>query len=350
MEDCLHSVIAVYSSNPQGPLSLLARVPRLLKGAAVEGVISTKRALRIPAMRRSIFVVPADNADAIFSATRFPEAVYTSILRRAGVEPEEYERLKREILLAAGLPKSIDQIRDAIREPPDELGLVLQYMCTQGDLLRIRSASLRSNELTYAATRVWIGRELRRGDQYEALIWLAGEYLRAFGPASVEDFTWWSGVPAARAEEAVRAHEVVDLGKGQLLHAKDERAFAGTRPHTGRVSLLPKWDCYTMGYAKASRARFVQPALLPLVYDSGGDALPMVLVEGRVRGTWSMRLNRDRSRIELQMFDTPGPKLRAAIEAEAELAANFLDAPRLVIEWSKVAKPEGKDRATRSGA
>jgi len=338
VEDCLHSVIGVCSSNPQGPLSLLARVPRLMRGAAVEGVISTKRAVRIPAMRRSIFMVPTERADVIYSATRLPEDVYRQILKRAGVGDKRYADLKRDILLAAGFPKSTDEIRDAIASPPNDLGPVLRYLCAQGDLLRIKSSSIRSNVMTYAATRVWLGRDLKLLDQYASVEWLAGAYLTAFGPASVDDFAWWTGLPAARASEALDTIQTVDVGEGLLLHARDERPFFQTRPHTGRVNLLPKSDCYTMGYAQDSRARFVHPSLLERVYDRSGDGQPMVLVEGEVQGTWSIRFTKAKAALTLSMFDRPGAKLRAALEDEAMMVGTFLDAHDVVVTLEKVPK------------
>ena len=119
----MQSVIGVSSHNPSGPLSLLARVPRLLKGAAVEGVISTKRAARIPAMRQKVFMVPMETAPAILAATR-NETPYRSALRRVGIDEEDYKNLRREVLLAAGFPKTIDEIREALRSPPEDLAPV----------------------------------------------------------------------------------------------------------------------------------------------------------------------------------------------------------------------------------
>jgi hypothetical protein len=338
VEDCLHSVIGVYSANPSGALSLLARVPRLLKGAAVEGVIGTKRAVRIPGMRRSIFMVPTETAPAIFWATH-ADGPSRWLLRRSGIDEEEYERLKREILLAAGFPKTLEQIQDAVREPPEHLAHVIQAMCTDGSLLRIKSSSIRTNALTYASTKVWLGEELKKVPQAQALAWLAGEYLTAFGPATAQDFAWWSGMPAAHAADALDAQDPAHLNDGMLIHRRDARALDGTRANLGRVNLLPKWDCYMMGYAPDGRARFVHPSLLPHVYETGGDSRPVVLVEGEVGGTWTFRFTRDRITITLSMFDTPGQRLRAALMSETELVASFLEASDVRIEQVKVERP-----------
>jgi winged helix DNA-binding protein len=93
---------------------------------------------------------------------------------------------------------------------------------------------LRSNELRYVAV------QLEEAEADAALAWLAGEYLRAFGPARVKDFTWWAGVTATRAKAALAEHDTVETD-GYLLRARDLRAFEAAQPARG-VDLIPKWD------------------------------------------------------------------------------------------------------------
>ena len=337
-------MIGVSSLNPHGPLSLLARVPRLLKGAAVEGVISTKRAARIPAMRRQLFMVPMETAPAILAATR-SEAPYRSALRRAGIDDEQFKKLRHDVLLAAGFPKTEDEIYEALRNPPDDLGPVLNAMSSEGVLLRIKSPNIRSNDFTFAATKVWVGKEMKNLSQEEALAWLAGGYLAAFGPVTYEDFAWWAGVKPEQAAAALDEHDPARLSDGLLIHRKDERALEGTRAHLGRVNLLPKQDCYTMGYAPNGRARFVHSSLLPVAYDGLGNAQPLVLVEGEVQGTWGFRGAGDRITISIQMFESLEPRLQAALEAEAELVGNFLEASTVAIDQERIARPARKTAA-----
>ena len=51
-------------------------------------------------------------------------------------------------------------------------------------------------------------------------------------------------------------------------------------PEQGSVDLLPKWDCYTMGYAPDGRQRFVRPEARSHVYNEAGDGLGAVFVDG----------------------------------------------------------------------
>ena len=60
---------------------------------------------------------------------------------------------------------------------------------------------------------------------------------------------------------ALSTVETVELLEdGYLLPAGDLEGFeAAEAPGAQAVDLLPKWDCYTMGYAPGGRQRFVHP-------------------------------------------------------------------------------------------
>ena len=152
-------------------------------------------------------------------------------------------------------------------------------MTRDGELVRVGAKGLRSNELRYVAA------ELEEADADEALAWLAGEYLRAFGPIRAKDFMWWAGVTASRAKQALAAHDTEELDGGLLILAEDRKAFEKATKPQG-VDLLPKWDSYTMGYAPDGRDRFAHPDVVKQCYDFRGDGRPVILVDGQAAGTW----------------------------------------------------------------
>ncbi len=59
---------------------------------------------------------------------------------------------------------------------------------------------------------------------------------------------------------ALSTVKTVELGDGYLLPAGDLEGFeAAEGLGAEAIDLLPKWDCYTMGYAPDTRQRFVPP-------------------------------------------------------------------------------------------
>ena len=115
----------------------------------------------------------------------------------------------------------------------------------------------------------------------EALAELARRYFKSHGPATVQDFVWWSGLTMADANLAI---ELIDRDLRKEL--VEEKLYVGPRRRRAMAStysthLLPAFDEYNVAY----KARH-------LVIDGGAplstwDALgPMVIVDGKAVGTW----------------------------------------------------------------
>jgi hypothetical protein len=190
-------------------------------------------------------------------------------------------------------------------------------MTLEGVLLRVGAGSLRSNALRYVAADDWLEHPgLPQADPDEALSWLAGEYLRAFGPARPEDFRWWTGVSKERATAALGSVETVEVGGGYLLPSAAREDFEAVEaPERGSVDLLPKWDCYTMGYAPDGRRRFVRPEARARVYNEAA-------------GAWEARFagGGGGMQVDLELFERPGALLEKAVEYRFEVAASLLGA------------------------
>jgi hypothetical protein len=301
----LRDVIAVYSAHPTAPLSLHARCADL-DGAAFRRLDG----LRLPAMRKSIHLLPRETAHLAFRATPDPPAERKRRMRVFKFSEARYHELRKPLLEAAREPLTLPELREATGAEPDELKGVSAQMTRDGELVRVGADGLRSNELRYVAA------EIEEADADEALAWLAGEYLRAFGPARVKDFVWWSGVGATRAKAALAAHEPEELDDGLLVRAEDRARFERDRPVQGAVDLLPKWDCYTMGYAPDGRARFAHPDVVDRCYDFRGDGRPVILVDGEAAGTWE--------NLEVDLFEPPTPKVRTALDERLAAVRAFL--------------------------
>jgi hypothetical protein len=301
----LTDVIAVYSSHPSAPLSLHARTKRM--SAAQFRKLDV---LRLPAMRMSIHVLPAKTAHLAFHATPAPPADRKKRMRHFKFTEQRYDELRAQILKAATDPLTLPELREKVGAEPEEFKGISAQMTRDGELLRIGAEGLRSNELGYVAN------ELDDADADEALAWLAGEYLRAFGPIRVKDFVWWAGVTATRAKQALAAHETEELADGLLIRSEDRSKLEKAKKPQG-VDLLPKWDSYTMGYAPDGRDRFADPDVVKECYDFRGDGRPVILVDGQAAGTWEKG--------EVDLFDTVPAKTRKAIDERLEAVKAFLD-------------------------
>jgi Winged helix DNA-binding domain len=302
----LQDVIAVYSSHPSAPLSLHARTRKMTASQ-----FHKLDVLRLPAMRMSIHLMPAKTAHLAFHATPAPPADRKKRMKHFKFTEQRYEELRAQILNAAKAPLTLPELREAVGAEPEEFKGISAQMTRDGELLRVGAKGLRSNELRYVVVQV------DDADADEALAWLAGEYLRAFGPIRAKDFTWWAGVTAGRAKRALAARETEELDGGLIIRAEDRKAFEKAKPVKDAVDLLPKWDSYTMGYAPDGRDRFAHPDVVEQCYDFRGDGRPVLLVDGQAAGTWEKG--------EVELFDKATPKVRKAIDERLDAVNAFLD-------------------------
>ena len=325
----LRAVAGVYSSHPSAPLSLHARA-RAFDNETFRRLDAERRALRLPAMRGSIHLLPRETAHLAFRAVPEPPSGLRQRLKYSGIPEGRYAELRETVLAVADGPRTARDLGQELRATAGYDGSptpVLSGMAREGVLLRVGAEGPRSNALRYVATRAWLGEDLPEADADEALAWLAGEYLRSFGPARPEDFRWWTGVPKGRASAALETVETVESEPGYLLPADDREAFeAAGPPDPDAVDILPKWDCYTMGYAADGRERLVHPEVQDRIYTPVGDGLGVVLVGGRAAGAWEARLSGKVMEFKLDMFERPGARLEEVLRERFGEVAAFLGA------------------------
>jgi hypothetical protein len=114
---------------------------------------------------------------------------------------------------------------------------------------------------------------------------LARRYLAGHGPASVTDFTLWSGLAPATARGAIDrvAHEFESaVVRGEPVWFRDESGAS-----TCAVRLLGGFDVYLLAYKERRFA--LDKKFQARVHPGGGLIRPIVIVCGRVVGAWRLR-------------------------------------------------------------
>jgi Winged helix DNA-binding domain len=331
----LHAVVGVYSAHPTAPLALAARTHGF-SADAFRRLESERVALRVAAMRGSIFLVPRVDAARLALPFLDLETQVGKRLDRWSLTVDDYARIKTAMLTAAAEPAPSTALGAAAGVSGGMLATLLRCLRHEGVVLPIGGGSLRAEQFRYVASQLWAPElaaalvEAPLADEpriHEALVSLAGDYLRAFGPARVADFAWWSGIKGRTATAVLAEHDTVDVGGALLLARGDLDAFEAVAPLKNTVDLLPKWDSYTMGLAADGRARFVHPDVQSRVYSQGGggtlpgDGFPVVLVHGAAAGIWRLTAKDGPS---VDLFDSVGTRTRARIDERIGKVAALL--------------------------
>ncbi len=120
----------------------------------------------------------------------------------------------------------------------------------------------------------------------ESLAFLARKYFRSHGPATIEDFAWWSGIGLndCRLGVSLLGDELVqERWKGLVLFFHRDGRIRGFR--RGCVHLLPPYDEYLIGYK--SRHVALHPDHTHRAHNNSGIFWPVILLDGEVAGNWS---------------------------------------------------------------
>ena len=119
----------------------------------------------------------------------------------------------------------------------------------------------------------------------EALALLARKYFRSHGPATLEDFAWWSGLgilECKRGMDAIGPELIQERWKGLDLYSHETGRTRGFR--SGCVHLLPPYDEYLIGYK--SRHVSLHPDHTHRAHNNSGIFWPVALLDGEVVGNW----------------------------------------------------------------
>lgn len=243
-------------------------------------------------------------------------------------------RLRQLALDAAVLRKGCDALASAIEaEGPltrDALAKVLQRagIGTTGQRL--------PHLLIYAELHGLICGGPRRGKQFTWQLLqtppdrrsleakraeLARRFFQSRGPATVDDFCWWTGLRVSDARVALAAAGDA-LESEQLDEGEYWRAPLPSRKALARAHLLAGFDEWLVGYRL--RDHVVDPKHKGPVNAGGGMIGMCVLLDGIVVGTWRRTLARNSVEVEVALFEKRSAAERAEIEAAVERYAAFL--------------------------
>jgi winged helix DNA-binding protein len=185
----------------------------------------------------------------------------------------------------------------------------------------------RGQSVTFVRPEAWLG-EWRELDSDAALADVVRRYLRAYGPADLNDFArWWGMWPGiGKAAWSAVESELVDVSiegrRAQMLSADLKHMRAMRAQST--TQLLPGFDPYLMGHA--GRDHLFDPMHRWKVSRVAGWISPVVLVDGRVLGVWTHSVNKGRLRVEITPFAPLKPRVVTEAGARTEAIAESLGA------------------------
>lgn len=158
----------------------------------------------------------------------------------------------------------------------------------------------------------------------EALAKLGQIYFRSHGPATLEDFSWWSGLTITDARKTVNL-----LGDTLNVEEIDSKTYYRSSGNTlssesnESTWLLPAYDEFIIGYK--DRDAVIAYKDQSKAISNNGIFRPIIVVDGQVTGIWKRISNKDKVMVETQFFEEPSLEVKERVECAAKDYSNFLE-------------------------
>jgi hypothetical protein len=293
-------LVGLHATGAPNPyLQLFTRMPGFMRPALDQELYERRSLARVRCMRGTLFLLPLDLLPIAWAATR--ELVLgpsTKYLTAQGLTPRSYGRWASLVdAVLAGRSLSAAQVRAELGAGRDvALPAVLNQMCDEGRLLRDRPvAGWRDAHSTYCRLAEALPHvRLNDLDPAHAAALLIERYVARYGPVTLDDTAWWTGLGMRRCRDALDklSSQVTPVhvpgweGEHWVIRGDLDRIMHATRPKRTPISLLAALDPYTMGFRR--RTRLLDRDRQDFVYDRGGNATSVALVNGRIAGVWDV--------------------------------------------------------------
>ena len=303
--------------------------------ADVEHAFDTGDILRTHLLRPTWhFIAPADIRWMLALTSPRVHAMNAAYYRKCGLDSRLFARSRAVIerALQGGKQLTRSELASALRRAGIHAdGMRLAYLMMRAELDAVMcSGARRGKQFTYAlvAERAPDARTLERD---EALAALTRRYFASRGPATLRDYSWWSGLTMREARAGVdmlRTTLVEDVIDGRTYWLVPSGAAVRRRAALpGRAYLLPNYDEYLIAYRDRGSVLDSPPAPRGAVDEYAHH----LVVDGKVRGSWKRTLGFKTATVEVRPFRPLEKNDASALAAEAARYTRFLNMPVTLI-------------------
>jgi hypothetical protein len=323
--EAVTSLGAVQAQDYLGSLWAIGLRTRVATEADVEREIAERRIIRTWPMRGTLHFVPARDVRWMLKLLT-PRPISAAAARHRQLALDDTVFARSKDLLVNALRGGKRLTRDAMyavlraaRIPTDgQRGIhILSRLAQEGVIC---FAAREGKQQTFALLDEWVAARTTLTRE-EALAELTVRYFGGHGPATLQDFTWWSGLAAADAREGLelaRPRLGCDVFGGRAYWRSDARGRSRTSA-SPVARLLPAFDELLVGYR--DRSATLDPAHAGRVHHL---LSPTVVIDGRVVGTWTRVFKKDAVLVKATFFERPPRAWAHAFAAAAEEYGRFV--------------------------
>jgi uncharacterized protein YcaQ len=315
-------------------VALWARMHQL-KRDDIQAALWTDRALvRTSCMRQTLHLLTAKDFPIYIAALRRSRvAAISRIMSKFGVTQREADALNDDVVkaLAAGPLTKLQLTRHLAPRVGKHVQAWMERFWSVFRLAVVEGLVCYGPEEGGQATLVrvdhWLPKQQRISEQ-DAQQLLLRRYLRAYGPATLQDFARWTGFPMPEAKSAWTLHQgelsEVDVEGQKGFVLREDLGILKDSASGGHVlRLAPSFDPYLLGHV--NKNHLLDPAHYKKVYRESAWISPVVLLNGRVAGIWTSQRQGKQLLLEIEPLAKFSKSIKAKLEEEAASLGEFLN-------------------------
>ena len=274
--------------------------------ADVERAINDRQIVISWAMRGTLHAVPAEDLSWMIRLLA-PRVLAKDKRRMEQLELDFKQISKCESIIHAALQDRKQMPRSDLMALLESAGISTKNQRGYHILWRLAQTGLicpgpmDGKQQTFVLLEEWIPVHNRFSAE-ESLKELTKRYFTGHGPATLHDFSWWSGLTVKEARNGIEAAQGV-LHCEKIDGVEYWMGGDGTTESDEQsgIFLLAGFDEYILGYK--DRDAVLQPEYFPrIVPGNNGVFAPLLVVDGEVKGIWRRTIKKDGVEIEVRPF------------------------------------------------
>ena len=271
----------------------------------VETAIDNGEIIRTHLMRPTWHLVSSDDIYMMLELTA-PQIKAVMKARDKILELDQRVYEKTNFVIENALQGGKHLSREELAQELEMINIQTDYNIVSHLLMRaeiegiICSGKTKNNKNTFALLKERVP-GVKKLNRAESSSKLALRYFMSHGPATLQDFIWWSGLSiteSKQALEAIRSNLVSENIDNQTFWFSNSLSIP--EPDRNTVFLLPAYDEFIISYR--DRTASLTSEMHSKAISSNGIFRPIIVINGEVAGLWRKTTQKDIITLETKLF------------------------------------------------
>ena len=303
----------------------------------IEEAINSGKIIRTHILRPTWHFVAADDIYWMLDVSG-PQVkrIILAETKKQGYDEKEFDKINSRIekMLSGNNHLTRNEIIQELnfKKVPGEyiLSPVLIMMYAELDGL-VCNGKMRGKQMTYSLLEERVSKpKSSKLTKEEGLAKLALRYFESHGPATILDFSWWSGFPSTICKQTINAIELqlnsVEIEGQKYWFGKD---YSPENSFRESVHFIAAFDEILISYKTREASILLEHQ--SKAFTNNGIFKPVILENSKVVGTWKRTIKKDHAKIETQFFNETESHKKAILFEGIKAFENYLET-KIIIE------------------